>query len=474
MAYPSLKISSLMDRCDKDIMDFKTLQQIKKTDIYTSNTLYIPHDDDTVDTLKENIKQLVDDLAIGGDYVDYISTKSLHDQQILWIKRTYLLYQILIFTNYFCLQESKYNILLKKGHFTYPFIHITEENLLDIDIGIFGSKTPTSDIDIGLQYFGRESILYYIMSIFENLFFEFTGKSSLTFDIEAYGNLLVLPNKEPSIYNIYFYLDTSHFNLQQYHDLLYLAGASIWRNISLWNTDHYPSFEHILNEIRKYINININIFELNNYNWFINSRNISLKYIKMFKQDEKKTNRIYYETLKEVENTQKKILNSHGYYDNDKNVELNPSEIFDIVKKSGINSIYKQENYICTPSIIHIVRLLQEKKKDLEKYATRTPGTYCNKEIQHLDPYCTIGKYGYLLSILEQIGFLYRFHMKYKNQPKQLNKKTKKYVERIQDGLLRIEQIDENVQKIRKGGTRRRRKGGTRRRTRRRRTRRMK
>ena len=117
----------------------------------------------------------------------------------------------------------------------------------------------------------------------------------------------------------------------------------------------------------------------------------------------------------------------------------------------------------------------KKKKKDLEKYATRTPGTYCKKEIQHLDPYCTIGKYGYLLSILEQIGFLYRFHMKYENQPKLLKKKTNKYVERIQDGLLRIEQIDKNVQKIRKGGTRRRRKGGTRRRTHRtRRTRRMK
>ena len=225
----------------------------------------------------------------------------------------------------------------------------------------------------------------------------------------------------------------------------------------------------ILLEIKGYIEINIKIFELNGHDWFIKSRKMSLEYMEMFKNNEKNANRIYYEKLKDAEDTQKIILNNHGYYDNNKNVELTPLEIFDIVEKSGINCIYKQENYICTPSIVHIVRLLQEKKDELHKYSTRTPGTYCNKEIQHLDPYCTIGKDGYLLSILEQIGFLYRFHMKYKNQPTLLNKKTKKYVERIQDGLLRIKQIDKNVQRIPKGGTRRR----TRRR-RRRRTRRMK
>ena len=442
MVYPSLTIPSLIDRCNKDITDFKIIQKMKKKDIYT---LYIPQDD-TLDTLKENTKQLMDDLTI-GNYIDYISTKSLHQQQILWIKRTYLLYQILIFTNYFCLQESKYRILLNKGYVTYPFINITNDDLLLVDIGIFGSKTPTSDIDIGFEYYGSKSMLYYIISIFENLFFIFTGKSSLKFDIEAYGNLLVLRNKEPSIYNTYFYLDTSIFTVHQYHNLLYLAGASIWRNILLHDINHKITFKGILETLTPYIDIDINIFQLKDNNWFIKSRHISQTYVKMLKMNEKKANMTYYKKLKKAEDYQKKILQQYTYYDKNKNIELTSSEIFNIIKELGDSFIYKQENYICSSSVIHIVRLLQEKKDELKKYSTLTPGTYCNKKIQHLDPYCTIGKYGYLLSILEQIGYLYRFHILYRNQPELLSKKTKKYSERIMDGLMRIEQIHQNIQR---------------------------
>ena len=443
MVYPSLTIQSLIDRCDKDITEFKTLQKInRKTDIYT---LYIPKDD-RLDTLKENTKDLMNDLTI-GNYIDYISTKSLHEQQILWIKRTYLLYQLLIFTNYFCLQKNEYNILCNNGQFKYPYLHITNDDLLNIDIGIFGSKTPTSDIDIGFEYYGPKSMLYYIVSIFENLFFIFTGKSSLKFDIEAYGNLLVLRNKRTSKYSTYFYLDTSVFTLYQYHNILYLAGASIWRNILLHDINHKTTFHNILETIKKYIDIDINIFQLKDNNWFIKARHISRTYVKMLNMNEKKANIIYCNKLKKAEDCQKKILQKYNYYYKNKNIELKSSEIFNITKELGDSFIYKQENYICSSSVIHIVRLLQQKKDELQKYDTLTPGTYCNKRIQHLDPYCTIGRYGYLLSILEQIGYLYRFHMTYINKPDLLHKKTTKYTDRIRDGLMRIDQISQNIQR---------------------------
>ena len=54
---------------------------------------------------------------------------------------------------------------------------------------------------------------------------------------------------------------------------------------------------------------------------------------------------------------QNKILIRHR---NTEMVLLNPNEILSIIKAWGECSIYKQENYTCSPSIIHIVRLLQE------------------------------------------------------------------------------------------------------------------
>ena len=49
---------------------------------------------------------------------------------------------------------------------------------------------------------------------------------------------------------------------------------------------------------------------------------------------------------------------------------------------------------------------------------------------------------------MEQIGYLYRFHKKYCNTENELcTKKTTKYIDRINDGILRIKQINRNIQK---------------------------
>jgi hypothetical protein len=61
--------------------------------------------------------------------------------------------------------------------------------LKNYKMGIFGSITPSSDIDLGVQFSGFNSLvgLAYVVSVFEDSFLIFTGKSSLKFDIETYA-----------------------------------------------------------------------------------------------------------------------------------------------------------------------------------------------------------------------------------------------------------------------------------------------
>ena len=91
---------------------------------------------------------------------------------------------------------------------------ITTDELKNFKMGIFGSITPTSDIDIGVQYSGNgleKPGLSYIVSRFENLFVSLTGKEtgSLAYDIETYADMMTLPNpgEDKEKYPDYFYSD---------------------------------------------------------------------------------------------------------------------------------------------------------------------------------------------------------------------------------------------------------------------------
>jgi hypothetical protein len=76
--------------------------------------------------------------------------------------------------------------------------------------------------------------------------------------------------------------------------------------------------------------------------------------------------------------------------------------------------IYRAESYTCAPTVMHVVRVLQANVKNPNKYQTLEPG-YCITN-KNKDAYCTIGIYGYLISIYEQLGYLYRFNITYCNQ----------------------------------------------------------
>jgi hypothetical protein len=93
------------------------------------------------------------------------------------------------------------------------------------------------------------------------------------------------------------------------------------------------------------------------------------------------------------------------------------------------------------------VRILQANKEAAEKYATKSPIELCNGVEKGADPYCAVGKYGFIISILEQIGYMYRFYEHYcfeGGNPEKCAKKMEKYGKRYNDAFSSYDRFSIN------------------------------
>lgn len=384
------------------------------------------------------------------DYAHNVIHLDAVAQQKLWIVRTFLFYQLLIFVA--MTLENKHLYDQVYGDLDrFPFRQDIVSELENFKMGIFGSITPTSDIDIGIQYSGntlKRPGLAYVVSRFENMFVVLTSRNSLQFDIETYADMMTMPNsgKDKNAFPDYFYLDTSNFEPRHFQKMLLCAGTSILRNEVLSKMDALgrtlspeeikdslagfdydkmvqlkPEFDEFHQEIRG---------ELTN-TWL---KDASLK-VEDYLTSSYDAGRYKYYT--HVETAEKSKFDAlHG----DATCDLTADEICDIMTNIGIALTYRMESYTCAPSVIHVVRILQASKEKAEKYKTLTPKIYCMGEIQHLDPYCTLGKYGYALSCLEQMGYINRFHKTYCENTdevsvKKCKKKMEKYMGRFTNGM---------------------------------------
>ena len=129
-------------------------------------------------------------------------------------------------------------------------------------------------------------------------------------------------------------------------------------------------------------------------------------------------------------------------------VVLNAEQITKIIEKFAKTRIYRAESYICAPTVMHVVRVLQANAKNPTKYKTIEP-CYCiiNKAN---DAYCNIGKYGYIISIYEQLGYIYRFFLTYCDKgghknPIKCKKKINKYNKRVKNAIEILNNRDINL-----------------------------
>jgi hypothetical protein len=110
--------------------------------------------------------------------------------------------------------------------------------------------------------------------------------------------------------------------------------------------------------------------------------------------------------------------------------------------------VFRAESYTCAPTIMHVVRVLQANKNDPNKYKTITPQwCYAHKDMSNKIAICKIGRFGYLISMLEQLGYMYRFHLTYCDNSNthyddaKCKKKLSKYKERLNDAIERYTKL---------------------------------
>ena len=239
MVYPIFEINSIVQRFNFDVKRFE-----EKYSEHDNTGLTIIFDEillNSKDKLLLAIRPITEyiDNRLNGNYVDEISHQQGDLQNQLWIARTYLFYQLLIFETVILKNERLYKEVFSDLAI-FPFREDIVSELPNFKMGIFGSITPTSDIDLGVQYSGNTLLvpgLAYIVSRFECLFVIYTKKTqgSLAYDIETYADMLTLPNpgEDKVLYPDYFYLDSSLFTEKNFSDMLVCAGKSIVRNVLL-------------------------------------------------------------------------------------------------------------------------------------------------------------------------------------------------------------------------------------------------
>jgi len=91
------------------------------------------------------------------------------------------------------------------------------------------------------------------------------------------------------------------------------------------------------------------------------------------------------------------------------NEVLSKQMIIDIMQKIGKTLTWRAESYTCGPTIMHVVRVLQANKNNPNKYKTTSPVCI----YPYKDPMCSLGPYGFMMSVMEQLGYIYRFNLTY-------------------------------------------------------------
>ncbi len=418
---------SIHDSCVKDIEKYT---QDKNLKIDHLNHL---HPTTNIEDLNNNIKEILSLMNLKTKtYLDYFHDNE-KEQEMLWIYRSILLYNILAIATLY-LQNPR--LIVKNEYKIEPGL----EKLFKI--GNFGSYNKTSDIDLGIQFIGNyktNSIphMYKIIWLIESLFIELTGHDTLQFDIEIYGDMLTI-NKNGSET---FYLDTSDLNDEEIKQLYPSALYSVARNqlIDVIKDKKVKPIEldldmtNIENRIKKDLNKKLKKLKIDekeklifnylkypsNQLWDDNDLYESYKIVKKDMQHylEKSlkngkyvqtdyVRKLYYDALKDAELLRIEYLNSNSH-DKDKRINL----ILSIAKSLS----YRMEDYTSVSTVTHVVRIIQT-NKDVTSGIQKRPNPFIkceNKKEHYTNPFCMVGKCGFILSIIEQIGFMKRYYNAY-------------------------------------------------------------
>ena len=456
MVYPSFNYLTIQERCRADITQFFKLNNLSdlnnfKQYLDCNEFLFDITDNYNLDIIKNVFNKRILSNILGFstkfNYNKSINELNKEEQQKLWIMRTYLFYQILIIATCSFKNNELYSLLYSDIDI-FPFRDDIPTELDNFKIGIFGSINTTSDIDVAILYNGVNLNipgLSYIISRLENLFIIFTDLTSLKWDIEFYADMLTLPNSDNN-QSPFFYLNSEQFSVDNYRTVLPYAITSILRNycFSQLDLESSSSKKDIFNVLDTFdINRVLSIipdridFKIDNET-IILAKDLVGNYLSASYD---KARYKYYTYLFEAEQKQFDLIPRNNITIDTLN-KLTNDNMAELMALFGKMDTFRMESYNCIPTVVFVVRILQAGKEKLSKYKTISPAIYCQSQIIQLDPFCSIGYYGYMLIILEQFGYIYRFNLTYciktdkHYDAAMCDKKVNKYHTRLLEALF--------------------------------------
>lgn len=480
--YPCFLFLSIILRCLADLRQFQEVYKFNVSEYVLPGVVSgIFMAAKTLAELQLRMKGIMDGIVSTSgrkmanfDYPHQIRTYDDQKQKELWCLRTLLFYQLLMTTTEMINNEVLFNEVYQYSTSngitpTRIFRKDIVAELKNYKLGIFGSITPSSDIDLGVQFSGFNQLvgLAYIVSVFEDSFLIFTGKSSLKFDIETYADLVTVPDiRDKSELNTasltcsnvrdVFPYDTSKLTYPDLLNLLPFVFAGILRNFVIAQKDVGNSAT--VAEIVESFNIadfldvatkktGTNFFEIvrryatvpENMDKelgvaFDQAKRIATEYMS---RPYAVTREEYYRLVQTAEESTVQLKTD---YFATGEVNIPNDELIKILMNASKALVYREESYTCFPTVMHVVRVMQANSKNPGKYKTLEPSYCLTNKLS--DAYCAIGNYGYLISLFEQLGYIYRFDITYckpggqkKIDQTKCDAKFKKYADRFKNGL---------------------------------------
>ena len=423
--------------------------------------------------IESKFKEFFNKNPINYNYLEYINNPDNTDEnkKKFWLLREWLLYQILYITSIVITNNNFFKIIYHNININI-FRNLTD-TLQGYKLGIYGSKNITSDIDVGIYYDSKNlqnlnGGTAYIISILENMFHIFLGVSSIILDIEFYADYTMIRDIGG---NEIFYINTSTFKIENFITILSILYASIARNY-IFAIQYINKLFNI--NLHYDVNILINLFN-NTYKW--NNKDYSVaKVFTMFIKDvlqpllpsDKTFSNVFfiregfrlalnYTNIKELKKTEDyyqkskdaevamQYYNEKIYYNHYTDDERN-SELAKLINLIGYALIDREESYVTPMTVMDVVYDGQKFKNSKRKYEFG----FCNKDENKKQIYCLLGKFGYICSMIEQLGYLFRYYLIYSENniiPIDANKQTPKitkYLTRFEDALSKYNSIMQN------------------------------
>ena len=291
------------------------------------------------------------------------------------------------------------------------------------------------------------------------LFLIFTGDSCLDWDEESYADMMTVTNTEhdKDTHPDMFYLDSDklEWNPETLTALLPIVFNSIVRNAMLGNTellddDSALTFESVTKVFQEDYKLELptEITELLSYSAiFDNSKQIVKEFLKKGYQDQIQG---YYEKVVIAENL--KVTTLKDKTTKEQLMTLTSAEIIALMTAIGDALTYRNESYTCSPTVVHVVRIIQAQAQAQAgtKFDTSVPKEVCTRTSSDLiKPQCKVGRTGFILSALEQLGYMYRFYKTYcietdsHYDKEKCSKKMAKYDSRYKNAIENLKTLQE-------------------------------